>query len=136
MGKAEILETINRLNREIRNLETSRSLYQSMNTKINDAITKLTSAKDYVNKSYTELEKYYQSNTSSKKVTELESEYTNINSIIKKLKSEILLASNKKISSINSSISSKQSQISRLREQLNSMDSYSRGERRNARRCR
>lgn len=122
MGKAEIQEKINRLNREIRNLETSRSSYQNMNTKINDAITKLTSAKDYANKSYTELEKYYQSNTASKKVTELESEYTNINNIIKDLKSEILVASNNKISSINSSISSKQSQIRRLREQLNNMD--------------
>lgn len=122
MGKAEIQEKINRLNREIRNLETSRSSYQNMNTKINDAITKLTSAKDYANKSYTELEKYYQSNTASKKVTELESEYTNINNIIKDLKSEILVVSNNKISSINSSISSKQSEIRRLREQLNNMD--------------
>lgn len=122
MGKAEIQEKINRLNREIRNLETSRSSYQNMNTKINDAISKLTSAKDYANKSYTALEKYYQSNTSSKKVTELESEYTNINNIIKDLKSEILVASNNKISSINSSISSKQSQIRRLREQMNSME--------------
>lgn len=122
MEKAEIQEKINRLNREIRNLERSRSSYKNMNTKINDAITKLTTAKDYANKSYTALEKYYQSNTSSKKVTELENEYTNINNIIKDLKSEILVASNNKISSINSSISSKQSQIRRLREQLNSLD--------------
>lgn len=122
MGKAEIQEKINRLNREIRNLETSRKSYQNMNTKINDAITKLTSAKDYAKKSYTSLEKYYQSNTSSKKVTELESEYTNINNIIKDLNSEILVASTNKISSINSSINSKQNQIRRLREQLNSMD--------------
>ena len=41
---------------------------------------------------------------------------------IKDLKSEILVASNNKISSINSSISSKQSQIRRLREQMNSME--------------
>ena len=58
MEKAEIQEEIDRLNREINNLETSRSLYQNMNTKIDDAITKLTSAKDYANKSYTALEKY------------------------------------------------------------------------------
>lgn len=122
MEKAEIQKKINRLNTEISNLEVSRNLYQNMNTKINDAITQLTSAKDYANKSYSELEKYYQSNTSSKKVTELESEYTNINNIIKELKSEILVASNNKISSINSSISSKQSQIKELRKQLNSMD--------------
>ncbi len=92
-----------------------------MNTKINDAITKLTIAKNYINKSYTLLEKHYQSNTSSKKVSELENEYTNIANVIKDLKSEILVASNNKISSISSSISSKEKQIRSLRQQLNSI---------------
>ena len=119
MGKAEIQEKINRLNREISNLESSKKLYQNMNTKINDAISKLTSAKDYANKSYTSLEKYYQSNTSSKKVSELENEYTNISNVINNLKSEILVASSNKISSINSSINSKTIQIKNLKKQLN-----------------
>lgn len=120
--KAEIQEKINKINREIRNLRTSKSSYQDMNTKINEAIIKLTNAKEYVNKSYTSLEKYYQSNVSSKNVTKLKSESTNINNIIKNLKSEILVASNNKINSINSSIKDKKSQIRRLTEQLNVTD--------------
>ena len=120
--KAEIQEKINKINREIRNLRTSKSSYQDMNTKIHEAITKLTNAKEYVNKSYTSLEKYYQSNVSSKNVTKLKSESTNINNIIKNLKSEILVASNNKINSINSSIKDKKSQIRRLTEQLNVTD--------------
>ena len=120
--KAEIQEKINKINREIRNLRTSKSSYQDMNTKIHEAITKLTNAKEYVNKSYTSLEKYYQSNVSSKNFTKLKSESTNINNIIKNLKSEILVASNNKINSINSSIKDKKSQIRRLTEQLNVTD--------------
>lgn len=121
MGRAEIQERINRLNREIRNLETSKKAYQNMNTKIKDAISKLTTAKGYANKSYTSLEKYYQSNTSSEKVSEIENEYKNINNIIKELESVILVASNNKINTINSNIANKQKQIMSLRRSLNSI---------------
>ena len=118
MGSYEVRQSINRVSNEKRALESSRVVYQNMNAKINDAINKLTKARDYLSKSYTQLEKYYQSNAANKKVTELENEYTNINRIIQELKSEILVASNNKINSINSSINHKQNELSRLHQDL------------------
>lgn len=122
MGKAEIQEKINRLEREIRELKTDKDLYHNMNNKIKDAVTKLTNAKDSANKSYTMLEQCYQSEVASKKVTELENEYTNINNIIKELTYDILTASNNKLNSINSSINNKENQIIALKKQMNSIE--------------
>ena len=122
MGKAEIQEKINRLEREIRELKTDKDLYHNMNNKIKDAVTKLTNAKDSANKSYTMLKQCYQSDTASKKVTELENEYTNINNIKKELTYDILTASNNKLNSINSSINNKENQINALKKQMNSIE--------------
>lgn len=118
MGKAEIEASIRSLENEIRNLEASRNLYQNMNTKINETITKLTSAKGYANKSYTSLGQYYQSKISDQKVKELENEYTNIDNLIKSLNAEVLQASYTKINAINSNINNERARIGSLREEL------------------
>lgn len=129
MGKAELRQRISDLESENRSLEASRSSYQKMNTQINDVIDKLTSAKKSANNSYTELDKYYQSNASSKKVKEIENEHTNIDNLIRILKSEILAASNNKINSINSKISSNNSTIGSLREEIRRIEEEERRER-------
>lgn len=118
MGKAEIEASIRSLEKEIRNLEASRSLYQNMNVKINETITKLTSAKNYANTSYTSLGQYYQSKISEKKVKELENEHTNIENLIKSLNSEVLSASYSKINSINANITNDHARISSLQAEL------------------
>jgi len=107
---------------EMNNLEMSKNAYQLMNAKITEAISALTNAKNYVDSSCTTLKKYYQSNTATKKVSEFEREYMNIDHIIKELQSEILVASNNKINSINSSISNIEAEIISLEQELNSID--------------
>lgn len=122
MGKAEIQEKINRLNREIQSLESNKTLYNNMNSKINDAINQLQTAKNYASQSYSSLGDYYQSKVSTQKIDALKTEHSNINSVIKTLNDEILVASKSKINSINSSISSKQAQIRQLKQELNSIE--------------
>jgi len=122
VSKASIRREIAELNEEIEELEKDKKLYEKMNNKIDDAVEKLTKAKESAREGYQLLGEYYQSITADKKVLEFEGEYTNISSVITTLKFDILVASNNKINEIKNSINRKQREIRNLREILASMD--------------
>lgn len=119
MERLDIQLEIDRLNKKINELETDKKKYLNMNKKINDAVSKLKKADEYIYNSYKELAKDYDSEEATKRVESLEEESNNVNSIIKELDKEILAASERKISSLNSEIKKIENEKQELRNQLN-----------------
>lgn len=121
MERLDILLEINKLNQKINELEAEKKEYLNMNKKINDTVSKLKKADEYIYDSYKELAKNYSSDEATKKVTNLEEESNNVNNIIKELDNEILAESEREISSINSAIKKIENEKQELRNQLNSL---------------
>lgn len=121
MEKEEIQEKIDKLNKEIGDLELRKQLYENMNEIINQAISKLTKAKEYISSAGQEFKKNYRSQTASEKIKEIDNEGANISKIIKELKLDILATSNNDINSINTNINNKKNQITMLKQELNSI---------------
>lgn len=87
-----------------RELEKNKEKYLNMNRKINDAISKLNEANQYIYDSYSQLAKNYSSDEATKKVNSLNDEFSNVESIINRLSGEILAESERKINEINAQI--------------------------------
>lgn len=118
MGVAEIQNSINTLNSQVRNLGNQRTQYQNMNNQINQTISELSAAYNAIVDAKNGLAENYSSQSADKKVDVLEEDANKINALIKKLRDEILVASNNKINSVNSSIEQAQRDIAKKNMEL------------------
>ena len=118
LGVAEIQNSINTLNSQVRNLGIQRTQYQNMNNQINQTISELSAAYNAIVDAKNRLIENYSSQSADKKVDALEEDANKINALIKKLRDEILVASNNKINSVNSSIEQAQRDIAKKNMEL------------------
>jgi len=114
----EIQSDINNLNSQIRGLGNSRTNYQNMNNQINQAITELSTAYNYIVNARNQLSENYSSDVANKKVEELRVVADDINALISKLRDQILAESNRKIISIGNQIQGKQNEVLRKNIEL------------------
>ena len=114
IAKAEIKNKINKLKREIQELEQIKEKYKKMNNKIEYALQKLKSAETYKNDSFNS----FKSDESNKILSEFKETMNNIDIIEKQLKNNILAESTDQISSINNKIQSKKNEIQQLERKL------------------
>ena len=119
--KAEIRNQIETQNTEINNLKKSKIAYEIMKTKVNEALSKMESAKKSVVNSNEQLKNAYSSQEADKQNKKLQEITQEIDTIVGKLNNPILSEINKKISATNQEISSKQNIVSSLRNELNSI---------------
>lgn len=118
MSVYEIQSDINNLNSQIRGLGNSRTNYQNMNNQINQAITELSTAYNYIVNARNQLSENYSSDVANKKVEELRVVADDINALISKLRDQILAESNRKITSIGNQIQGKQNEVLRKNIEL------------------
>ena len=118
IAKAEIKNKINKLKREIQELEQIKEKYKKMNNKIEYALQKLKSAETYKNDSFNSFKRNYSSDESNKILSEFKETMNNIDIIEKQLKNNILTVSTDQISSINNKIQSKKNEIQQLERKL------------------
>lgn len=118
MSVYEIQSDINNLNSQIRGLGNSRTNYQNMNNQINQAITELSTAYNYIVNARNQLSENYSSDVANKKVEELRVVADDINALISKLRDQILAESNRKIKSIGNQIQGKQNEVLRKNIEL------------------
>lgn len=118
IAKAEIKNKINKLKREIQELEQIKEKYKKMNNKIEYALQKLKSAETYKNDSFNSFKRNYSSDESNKILSEFKETMNNIDIIEKQLKNNILAESTDQISSINNKIQSKKNEIKQLERKL------------------
>ena len=118
IAKAEIKNKINKLKREIQELEQIKEKYKKMNNKIEYALQKLKSAETYKNDSFNCFKRNYSSDESNKILSEFKETMNNIDIIEKQLKNNILAESTDQISSINNKIQSKKNEIQQLERKL------------------
>lgn len=118
IAKAEIKNKINKLKREIQELEQIKEKYKKMNNKIEYALQKLKSAETYKNDSFNSFKRNYSSDESNKILSEFKETMNNIDIIEKQLKKNILTESTDQISSINNKIQSKKNEIQQLERKL------------------
>ena len=118
IAKAEIKNKINKLKREIKELEKIKEKYKKMNNKIEYALQKLKSAETYKNDSFNSFKRNYSSDESNKILSEFKETMNNIDIIEKQLKNNILAESTDQISSINNKIQSKKNEIQQLERKL------------------
>lgn len=118
IAKAEIKNKINKLKREIQELEQIKEKYKKMNNKIEYALQKLKSAETYRNDSFNSFKRNYSSDESNKILSEFKETMNNIDIIEKQLKNNILTESTDQISSINNKIQSKKNEIQQLERKL------------------
>lgn len=118
MSVYEIQSDINNLNSQIRGLGNSRTNYQNMNNQINQAITELSTAYNYIVNARNQLSENYSSDVANKKVEELRVVADDINALISKLRNQILAESNRKITSIGNQIQGKQNEVLRKNIEL------------------
>lgn len=118
MSVYEIQSDINNLNSQIRGLGNSRTNYQNMNNQINQAITELSTAYNYIVNARNQLSENYSSDVANKKVEELRVVADDINALISKLRDQILAESNRKIISIGNQIQGKQNEVLRKNIEL------------------
>ena len=118
MSVYEIQSDINSLNSQIRGLGNSRTNYQNMNNQINQAITELSTAYNYIVNARKRLSENYSSEAANKKVEELRGVADDINALISKLRDQILAESNRKITSIGNQIQGKQNEVLRKNIEL------------------
>lgn len=116
--KAEIKNKINKLKREIQELEQIKEKYKKMNNKIEYALQKLKSAETYKNDSFNSFKRNYSSNESNKILSEFKETMNTIDIVEKQLKNNILVESTAQISSINNKIQSKKNEIQQLERKL------------------
>lgn len=116
--KAEIKSKINKLKREIQELEQIKEKYKKMNNKIEYALQKLKSAETYKNDSFNSFKRNYSSNESNKILSEFKETMNTIDIVEKQLKNNILVESTAQISSINNKIQSKKNEIQQLERKL------------------
>ena len=118
IAKAEIKNKINKLKREIQELEQIKEKYKKMNNKIEYALQKLKSAETDKNDSFNSFKRNYSSDESNKILSEFKETMNNIDIIEKQLKNNILTESTDQISSINNKIQSKKNEIQQLERKL------------------
>lgn len=118
MSVYEIQSDINSLNSQIRGLGNSRTNYQNMNNQINQAITELSTAYNYIVNARNQLPQNYSSEAANKKVEELRVAADDINALISKLRDQILAESNRRITSIGNQIQGKQDEVLRKNREL------------------
>ncbi len=118
MSVYEIQSDINSLNSQIRGLGNSRTNYQNMNNQINQAITELSTAYNYIVNARNQLSQNYSSEAANKKVEELRVAADDINALISKLRDQILAESNRRITSIGNQIQGKQDEVLRKNREL------------------
>ena len=118
MSVYEIQSDINNLNSQIRGLGNSITNYQNMNNQINQAITELSTAYNYIVNARNQLSENYSSDVANKKVEELRVVADDINALISKLRNQILAESNRKITSIGNQIQGKQNEVLRKNIEL------------------
>lgn len=118
MSVYEIQSDINSLNSQIRGLGNSRTNYQNMNNQINQAITELSTSYNYIVNAKNQLSQNYSSEAANKKVEELRVAADDINSLISKLRDQILAESNRRISAIGNQIQGKQNEVLRKNREL------------------
>ena len=118
MSVYEIQSDINSLNSQIRGLGNSRTNYQNMNNQINQAITELSTAYNYIVNARNQLSQNYSSEAANKKVEELRVVADDINALISKLRDQILAESNRRITSIGNQIQGKQDEVLRKNREL------------------
>lgn len=116
--KAEIKNKINKLKREIQELEQIKEKYKKMNNKIEYALQKLKSAETYKNDSFNSFKRNYSSDESNKILSEFKETMNTIDIVEKQLKNNILVESTAQISSINNKIQSKKNEIQQLERKL------------------
>ena len=95
---------------EILNLQQDRSAMQHFREQINEAITKLMNAKQYINNATKELRNSYTGKIAKEKASKLESEAQEIDSIVKELRQRVTEL-NKTINSLNEEIDAKESEL-------------------------
>ena len=83
IAKAEIKNKINKLKREIQELEQIKEKYKKMNNKIEYALQKLKSAETYKNDSFNSFKRNYSSDESNKILSEFKETMNNIDIIEK-----------------------------------------------------
>lgn len=118
MGVSEIQSSINNLNNKVKSLGNLKIDYQNMNNQINKVITELSAAYISMDIAKIKFSESYQSETANKKVKDFEEQETKINELIEKLRNEILVESNRRITSINSDIQQTQQSISTKNREL------------------
>ena len=89
-----------------------------MNNQINQAITELSTAYNYIVNARNQLSQNYSSEAANKKVEELRVAADDINALISKLRDQILAESNRRITSIGNQIQGKQDEVLRKNREL------------------
>lgn len=117
----EIRNEIDEIEREVKDLENGKDVYENMRKKINEALIHLTSAEQRVHSSQTELKRAYSSQTSNEQNIKLEESMQGISDIIRRMNNPIIPEIDRKINSINQEILTKQNEIGQLQNELNSL---------------
>ncbi len=118
MSIEEIRKDINSLNNQIMSLGNERASYQNMNNQINQIIVELSTSYNYIEDAQEQLLENYDSETSKEKLGELREQAKEINELIRILRDEILVESNRRINSINAQIQERQNTLSRKNREL------------------
>ena len=121
MTEAQLQQEINQLRVEISNLETELSKYQAMGNKINEALPKLTMAKNGMDEAFIQLNRNYSDNGKPKDDGRFQAIVNDIEARRKQLQDQILVECNRKIQTINSSLITKRNRLSSATSELNSM---------------
>lgn len=121
MEKAQIQNEIYKANREVNDLKESKTRYQNMNLKINEALKQLNNAKAYMSQAKADFDKNYSSDTAKKQSKRFQEVINSINEIYSELNNNILPASKRKINSIDNNIYTKTNQTQQLKKELNSL---------------
>ena len=121
--KEELFVDIYKKKNQILDLQDKEELYKKLSKSIEQLISYLKSAENCANDSYLGLNEYYQDSiNASEKVTELETQYTNIQEIVNKLNYNILVECNDQIDSIKRGIENQKDRLERLINRYNSME--------------
>ena len=118
MSIEEIRKDINSLNNQIMSLGNERASYQNMNNQINQIIVELSTSYNYIEDAQEQLLENYDSETSKEKLGELREQAKEINELIRILRDEILVESNRRINSINAQIQERQNTLTRKNREL------------------
>ena len=119
--KGQIANEIDAWQQEIDNLFYSNLAYENMRTKINEALPKLTSARQNVKSSQVGLKGTYTSQEATKQEAKFQEIIQEISGVIENLNNPIMTEITRKINSNNQEIMARQSRIRQLQGELYSL---------------
>lgn len=116
--KIEINNKINELNEELRTLQSDKTAYTNMINKIENLISNLSPAKDYMSAALGELKENYTGNNANAMYHDCQNVIDDIKNMIKSLKHEILPEARQHINTIDAKTTRKTERIDDLTKKI------------------